>query len=130
MLKIFKGTIPFCYEHLQSKIWKVCCRLTAFLPPLARRITIFKFTLKRCISIIYICIVSRKINGRIMYTSDYTESLVFSAVHQSDTSNSELLIVFKVWVMASLVPRCFRESCNKLNVWRCLERTTCMQNKT
>ncbi|XP_028408823.1 uncharacterized protein LOC114531410 [Dendronephthya gigantea] len=29
-----KGIIPIRYEHLSSKMWKVCCRLTAFLPPL------------------------------------------------------------------------------------------------
>ena len=29
-----KGIIPIRYEHLLSKMWKVCCRLTAFIPPL------------------------------------------------------------------------------------------------
>ena len=35
-IKVFrslKGNIPICYGHL-SKLWKVCCWLTAFQPPL------------------------------------------------------------------------------------------------
>ena len=34
VFKILKGIIPIRYEHLLSKMWKVCCRLTAFLSPL------------------------------------------------------------------------------------------------
>lgn len=32
--RILKGNIPIRYGHLLLKLWKVCCWLTAFLPPL------------------------------------------------------------------------------------------------
>jgi len=31
---ILRGNIPLRYSYLLSKLWKVCCWLTAFLPPL------------------------------------------------------------------------------------------------
>lgn len=34
VLRIPRGNIPIRYGHLLSKLWKVCCWLTAFLPPL------------------------------------------------------------------------------------------------
>jgi hypothetical protein len=34
LFRILKAVIPIRYEHLLSKIWKVCCLLTGFLPPL------------------------------------------------------------------------------------------------
>ena len=34
VFKILNGTIPICCEHLLSRMWKVCCRLIAFRPPL------------------------------------------------------------------------------------------------
>ena len=35
VFRILKGNIiPIRYGHLLSKLWKVCCWLTAFLPPL------------------------------------------------------------------------------------------------
>ena len=36
VLRILRGIIPLRYSHLISKLWKVCCWLTAFLPPLIR----------------------------------------------------------------------------------------------
>ena len=36
VFKILQGNIPLRYVHLISKLWKVCCWLTAFLPPLIR----------------------------------------------------------------------------------------------
>ena len=36
VFRILKGNIPLRYQHLISKLWKVCCWLTAFLPPLIR----------------------------------------------------------------------------------------------
>jgi hypothetical protein len=34
VFRIFKENIPIRYVHQISKMWKVCCWLTAFLPPL------------------------------------------------------------------------------------------------
>ena len=34
VFRILKGNVPIRYGHLLSKLWKVCCWLTAFLPPL------------------------------------------------------------------------------------------------
>ena len=34
VFRILKGNILIRYGHLLSKLWKVCCWLTAFLPPL------------------------------------------------------------------------------------------------
>jgi len=34
VFRILTGNIPICHGHLLSKLWKVCCWLTAFLPPL------------------------------------------------------------------------------------------------
>ena len=36
VFRILQGNIPLRYSHLLSKLWKVCCWLTAFLPPLIR----------------------------------------------------------------------------------------------
>ena len=37
VFRILRGNIPLRYSHLLSKLWKVCCWLTAFfLPPLIR----------------------------------------------------------------------------------------------
>ena len=36
VFKILQGNIPLRYAHQISKLWKVCCWLTAFLPPLIR----------------------------------------------------------------------------------------------
>ena len=34
VFRILKGNLPIRYVHQISKLWKVCCWLTAFLPPL------------------------------------------------------------------------------------------------
>lgn len=36
VFRILKGNVPIRYLHLVSKLWKVCCWMTAFLPPLVR----------------------------------------------------------------------------------------------
>ena len=36
VFRILRGNIPLRYSHLLSKLWKVCCWLTAFLPRLIR----------------------------------------------------------------------------------------------
>ena len=36
VFRILRGNIPLRYSHLLSKLWKVCCWVTAFLPPLIR----------------------------------------------------------------------------------------------
>jgi len=36
VFRILRENIPLRYSRLISKLWKVCCWLTAFLPPLIR----------------------------------------------------------------------------------------------